>query len=85
VEAAVADERAREMDEHIVELTWLQAETAGGMQTMAEVFGIRQGDFVRVPAERIDGLQPSGTRASATRPGVIQGEVGRLLEGVGRL
>jgi hypothetical protein len=55
------------------------------MQTMAEVFGIRQDDFMRVPAERIDGLQPSGTRASATRPGVIQGEVGRLLEGVGRL
>ncbi len=56
-EAALADERAREMDERLAELTRLQAETAGRMQTMAEVFGTRQGDFARALSERIDGLQ----------------------------
>ena len=57
LEAAAAAERAREMDDKVAELTRIQAEMTGRMQTIAEVFGSRQSDFVRVIAERIDGLQ----------------------------
>ncbi|MDF2812888.1 MAG: recombination protein RmuC [Microvirga sp.] len=57
VEAAVAAERAREMDDKVAEMTRLQAEMTGRMQTVAEVFGTRQNDFVRMISERIDGLQ----------------------------
>jgi DNA recombination protein RmuC len=57
VEAFDAAERAREMDDKVSEMTRLQAEMTGRMQTMAEVFGSRQGDFARMLAERIDGLQ----------------------------
>jgi len=56
-EAAVAAERAREMDDKMAELTRIQAEMTGRMQTIAEVFGTRQSDFVRLISERIDGLQ----------------------------
>jgi DNA recombination protein RmuC len=57
LESAAAAERAREMDDKVAELTRIQAEMTGRMQTIAEVFGSRQSDFVRVIAERIDGLQ----------------------------
>jgi DNA recombination protein RmuC len=57
LEAAISDERAREMDDKVGELTRIQAEMTGRMQTIAEVFGTRQGDFVRLISERIDGLQ----------------------------
>ena len=57
LEAEAAAERAREMDDKVGELTRIQAEMTGRMQTIAEVFGSRQGDFVRVVSERIDGLQ----------------------------
>ncbi|WP_201832953.1 DNA recombination protein RmuC [Microvirga zambiensis] len=57
VEAAVADERAREMDDRVAELTRIQSEMTGRMRTMAEVFGSRQSDFARMISERIDGLQ----------------------------
>ncbi|MBF9233669.1 DNA recombination protein RmuC [Microvirga alba] len=57
LEAAVSDERAREMDDKVAELTRIQAEMTGRMQTIAEVFGSRQSDFVRLISERIDGLQ----------------------------
>lgn len=57
IEAAEAAERAREMDDKVSEMTRLQAEMTGRMQTMTEVFGSRQGDFARMLAERIDGLQ----------------------------
>lgn len=56
-EAAVAAERAREMDDKMADLTRIQAEMTGRMQTIAEVFGTRQSDFVRLISERIDGLQ----------------------------
>ena len=56
-EAALAEERAREMEDRVAELTRIQAEMTGRMQTMAEVFGSRQSDFVRMISERIDGLQ----------------------------
>jgi DNA recombination protein RmuC len=57
LEAAEAAERAREMDDKVAEIARIQAEMTGRMQTIAEVFGSRQGDFVRVIQERIDGLQ----------------------------
>ncbi|PVE22435.1 DNA recombination protein RmuC [Microvirga sp. KLBC 81] len=57
LEAALAEERAREMDDKVAELTRIQAEMTGRMQTMAEVFGSRQSDFIRMISERIDGLQ----------------------------
>ncbi|NIX76114.1 DNA recombination protein RmuC [Microvirga terricola] len=57
LEAAVSGERAREMDDKVAELTRIQAEMTGRMQTIAEVFGSRQSDFVRLISERIDGLQ----------------------------
>jgi DNA recombination protein RmuC len=57
LEAAIAEERAREMDDKVAELTRIQSEMTGRMQTIAEVFGSRQSDFVRVISERIDGLQ----------------------------
>jgi DNA recombination protein RmuC len=56
-EEEAAAERAREMDDKVAELTRIQAEMTGRMQTIAEVFGSRQSDFVRIIAERIDGLQ----------------------------
>lgn len=56
-EAAIAEERARDMEDSVAELTRIQAEMTGRMQTMAEVFGTRQSDFVRLISERIDGLQ----------------------------
>ena len=57
LEAAVSAERAREMDDKVAEMTRLQSEMTGRMQTVAEVFGTRQSDFVRMISERIDGLQ----------------------------
>jgi DNA recombination protein RmuC len=57
LESAIAEERAREMDDKVAELTRIQAEMTGRMQTIAEVFGTRQSDFVRLISERIDGLQ----------------------------
>ncbi|MDP8918240.1 MAG: DNA recombination protein RmuC [Pseudomonadota bacterium] len=56
-EAAIAAERAREMDDKVAELTRIQSEMTGRMRTIAEVFGTRQSDFVRMISERIDGLQ----------------------------
>ncbi|MET0745998.1 MAG: DNA recombination protein RmuC [Microvirga sp.] len=57
LEARAADERSRDMDDKVDELTRIQAEMTGRMQTIAEVFGSRQSDFVRVISDRIDGLQ----------------------------
>jgi DNA recombination protein RmuC len=57
MEALIADERSREMDDRVAELTRIQSEMTGRMRTMAEVFGSRQSDFVRMISERIDGLQ----------------------------
>jgi DNA recombination protein RmuC len=56
-EAALAAERAQEMDERVADLARLQAEISGRLQTVAEVFGSRQGEFARLVAERLEGLQ----------------------------
>ncbi|ALA17032.1 MULTISPECIES: DNA recombination protein RmuC [unclassified Chelatococcus] len=57
LEAAAAAERAREFDDKVAEMTRLQAEMQGRMQTMAEIFGTRQADLARLLSERLDGLQ----------------------------
>lgn len=56
-EAAAAAERAREMDDKVAELMRSQAEITGRLQTVAEVFGSRQSEFVRLISERLEGLQ----------------------------
>jgi DNA recombination protein RmuC len=57
LETTAAAERAREMDDKVAELTRIQAEMTGRMQTVAEVFGTRQSDLVRLISERFEGLQ----------------------------
>lgn len=56
-EAAAAEERQRELDDKMAAIVRIQAEMTGRVQTMAEVFGSRQGDMVRLLAERLEGLQ----------------------------
>ena len=56
-EAAAAEERQHELDQKMAEIVRIQSEMTGRVQTMAEVFGSRQADMVRVFAERLDGLQ----------------------------
>jgi DNA recombination protein RmuC len=50
-------ERTREMDDKVAEMNRLQSELSGRMQTVAEIFGTRQADLVRVMAERLDSLK----------------------------
>ena len=47
---------ARELEMRLADLNRLQAEMAGRMQTMAEIFGSRQSDLARVLSDRLDGL-----------------------------
>jgi DNA recombination protein RmuC len=54
---AAATERAHEMDDKIAELLRIQSEMTGRVQGVAEMFGSRQSDFVRMVSERMDGLQ----------------------------
>ncbi|QEL23583.1 DNA recombination protein RmuC [Bosea sp. F3-2] len=56
IEAAMAAERAREMDDKVAEMNRQQAELAGRMQSMAEILSTRQGDLARLVADRMDGL-----------------------------
>lgn len=57
LEAGMAAERAREMDDKVAEMNRMQAELTGRMQTMAEILSTRQGDLARLVAERMDGLR----------------------------
>ena len=57
LEAAVAAERAREMDDKVSEMNRAQAELSGRLQSMAEILASRQGDLARLMAERMDGLR----------------------------
>jgi DNA recombination protein RmuC len=56
IEAAMAAERTREMDDKVAEMNRLQAEMTGRMQSMAEILSTRQGDLARLVADRMDGL-----------------------------
>lgn len=57
VEAAMAAERAREMDDKVAEMNRAQAELSGRLQSMAEILATRQGDLARLVADRMDGLR----------------------------
>ena len=57
IEAAMAAERAREMDDKVADMNRLQAELTGRMQSMAEILSTRQGDLARLVADRMDGLR----------------------------
>lgn len=57
LDAVMAAERAREMDDKVAEMNRQQAELMGRMQTMAEILSTRQGDLARIMAERMDGLR----------------------------
>ena len=57
IEAAMAAERAREMDDKVAEMNRQQAELSGRLQTMAEILSTRQGDLARIIAERMEGLR----------------------------
>ena len=57
IEAAMAAERAREMDDKVAEMNRAQAELSGRLQSMAEILSTRQGDLARLVAERMDGLR----------------------------
>src|SRR5690349_9529322 len=57
IEAAMAAERAREMDDKVAEMNRQQAELAGRLQSMAEILSTRQGDLARLVADRMDGLR----------------------------
>lgn len=57
LEAAIAAERAREMDDKVAEMNRAQAELSGRLQSMAEILSTRQGDLARLVADRMDGLR----------------------------
>ncbi len=56
LEALALAMRTRQLDERMAELHKSSAELSGRMQTMAQVFGERQGDFQRLVAERLDAV-----------------------------
>jgi DNA recombination protein RmuC len=55
-ERAAAEERQRELEQRMGELARSGAELNGRMQSMAEAFGSRQADLVRVMADRLDNV-----------------------------
>ncbi|RDJ25012.1 DNA recombination protein RmuC [Bosea caraganae] len=57
IEAGIAAERSREMDDKVAEMNRLQSELTGRMQSMAEILSTRQGDLARLVADRMDGLR----------------------------
>lgn len=77
---ALAEERARELDERLAEVARLQAETTGRMQTMAEIFGSRQSDLVRGLSERLDGLSHRLGDTLATQGRATHDNLSKLAE-----
>jgi DNA recombination protein RmuC len=55
-ERAAAEERQRELEQRMGELARSGAELNGRLQSMAEAFGSRQADLVRVMADRLDNV-----------------------------
>jgi DNA recombination protein RmuC len=55
-ERVAAEERQHELEQRMVELARSGAELNGRLQTMAEAFGSRQSDLVRVMADRLDNV-----------------------------
>jgi DNA recombination protein RmuC len=82
LEAATSAERAREFDDKVAEMNRLQAELTGRMQTMAEIFGTRQGDLVRHMGERLDALRTQvgqGIETSGLRTNESLGKLNERL------
>lgn len=80
LEAAMATERQRELDDKVEAMNRLQAEMTGRMQTLAEVFGTRQADLARLMADRLDSVRTSMS-ASLTETAAKSAEsLGRLNE-----
>lgn len=80
LEAAMAAERQRELDDKVEAMNRLQAEMTGRMQTLAEVFGTRQADLARLMADRLDSVRTSMS-ASLTETAQKSAEsLGRLNE-----
>lgn len=78
-----AAEQARELDRRLAELTHLQAEMTGRMQTMAEVFGSRQADLARAVSERLDGLSHRIGHSMVETTRSTQESLSRLHERIG--
>src|SRR5260370_9601439 len=55
-ERATAEERQHELEQRMAELARASAELGGRLQSMAETFGSRQADLVRVMADRLDNV-----------------------------
>ena len=55
-ERAAAEERQHELEQRMSELARSGAELNGRLQSMAEAFGSRQADLVRVMADRLDNV-----------------------------
>jgi DNA recombination protein RmuC len=55
-ERAAAEERQHELEQRMAELARASAELNGRLQSMAETFGSRQADLVRVMADRLDNV-----------------------------
>ncbi len=73
-------ERQREIDEKMAALARLNAELAGRMQTMAEVFGSRQSDFARLLAERLDSVSHRVGQGLESSSRATQENLGALNE-----
>ncbi|MBV1707714.1 MAG: DNA recombination protein RmuC [Hyphomicrobiales bacterium] len=69
LEAQALIERTRDLDQHMEALNQANAELSGRLQTMTQVLGSRQTDFVRLVSERLD---------------VVGQQVGRGLEGAAK-
>ncbi|MET0606057.1 MAG: DNA recombination protein RmuC [Beijerinckiaceae bacterium] len=79
---AAAAERTRELDDKLAEANRLQAEMTGRMQTMAEIFGSRQGDLVKHLSDRLDSLQHrmgQGLEAGQEKAGEQLGKLNERL------
>lgn len=55
-QALDARQKAQALEQKLLEMSTLQAEMSGRMQTMAEVFGSRQSDMTRAMSERFDSM-----------------------------
>ena len=84
IDAAMAAERAREMDDKVAEMNRQQAELAGRMQTMAEILSTRQGDLARIMAERMDGLRQQVGAGLEQNVRQTNESLGKLQERSGR-
>ena len=80
LEAAMATERQRELDDKVEAMNRLQAEMTGRMQTLAEVFGTRQADLARLMADRLDSVRSSMTQSLTETAQKSAESLGKLNE-----